>query len=253
MAKDFIGIQGVTQTAARTFDFADESGIGANDGTPIQVDMIMQLHAVAQKLMIDKGDNFNGLQENAVSQTPGDQQIFDALVAKIDTRVQNAASIGPDAYTIAKRTDLGLLLGEYIEAVELPENYASGQYVLATLGHLNSRAIPVGSIIPFGSATVPAGWFECNGAAVSRTTYPLLFAAIGATWGAGDGSTTFTLPDLRNRMLAGAYPSSPNGYRLARPDGTAVIDNAETGDYYKSDIPGDNRYVAIVKFIIRAL
>ena len=60
--------------------------------------MIMQLHAVAQKLMIDKGDNFNGLQENATARRPGDQQIFDALVTKIDTRVQNAATIGgPEA------------------------------------------------------------------------------------------------------------------------------------------------------------
>lgn len=61
-----------------------------------------------------------------------------------------------------------------------------------------------GDIKPWPSASVPAGWLDCDGAAVSRTTYAALFAAIGTTWGAGDGSTTFTLPDLRRRTLVGA-------------------------------------------------
>jgi microcystin-dependent protein len=60
-------------------------------------------------------------------------------------------------------------------------------------------AIP-GEIRMFGAVTVPAGWLACDGLAVSRTTYALLFAAIGTTWGTGDGSTTFNLPDFRGRV-----------------------------------------------------
>ena len=62
---------------------------------------------------------------------------------------------------------------------------------------------PAGSVTMFASSTVPSGWLECNGAAVSRTTYATLFAAIGTTWGAGDGSTTFALPDLRGEFVRG--------------------------------------------------
>ena len=63
-----------------------------------------------------------------------------------------------------------------------------------------------GLILPYGGAAVPAGsgWLACDGAAVSRTTYAALFAAVGTTHVAGDGSTTFNLPDRRGRALIGA-------------------------------------------------
>lgn len=54
-----------------------------------------------------------------------------------------------------------------------------------------------GSIQMHGAATAPAGWLECDGSAVSRSTYAALFAVISTTWGVGDGSTTFNLPDMR--------------------------------------------------------
>lgn len=64
--------------------------------------------------------------------------------------------------------------------------------------------VPVGTIIGSGAAVAPAGWLACDGSAVSRTTYAALFAALGTTFGAGDGSTTFNLPDLRGRVPVGA-------------------------------------------------
>jgi microcystin-dependent protein len=63
--------------------------------------------------------------------------------------------------------------------------------------------LPVGMITPFAGSTAPTGWFLCGGQAVSRTTYASLFAVVGTTYGAGDGSTTFNLPDLRGRAVAG--------------------------------------------------
>jgi phage-related tail fiber protein len=63
-----------------------------------------------------------------------------------------------------------------------------------------ATAIPAGAVMTFAMNTAPTGWLKANGAAVSRTTYAALFAAINTTFGAGDGSTTFNLPDLRGRF-----------------------------------------------------
>lgn len=63
--------------------------------------------------------------------------------------------------------------------------------------------LPAGSIIQWSSNTAPANWLICDGSAVSRETYSSLFAAIGTTYGAGNGTTTFNLPDLRGRVAVG--------------------------------------------------
>jgi microcystin-dependent protein len=63
--------------------------------------------------------------------------------------------------------------------------------------------MPVGVVVPFAGSTSPAGWELCYGQAISRTTYAGLFTTIGTTYGSGDGSTTFNLPDLRGRVVAG--------------------------------------------------
>lgn len=64
--------------------------------------------------------------------------------------------------------------------------------------------VPSGSVQMFAGATAPSGWLLCNGQAVSRTTYARLFAAIGTTWGTGNGSSTFNVPDMRGRAPLGA-------------------------------------------------
>jgi microcystin-dependent protein len=62
---------------------------------------------------------------------------------------------------------------------------------------------PAGVIMAFAGAAAPTGFLSCDGSAVSRTTYATLFAAIGTTWGAGNGSTTFNVPDLRGMFVRG--------------------------------------------------
>ena len=75
---------------------------------------------------------------------------------------------------------------------------------LTQLGQaLQLKAIPTGASIPFFGSAAPSGWLLCYGQAVSRTTYAGLFAVIGTTYGVGDGSTTFNVPDLRGRVIAG--------------------------------------------------
>jgi len=81
--------------------------------------------------------------------------------------------------------------------------------------------LPPGTMIHFAGANIPSGFLICNGVAVSRTQYAGLFAAIGTLYGAGDGSTTFNLPDARDRVLQGA--SSTYSVGTAIPAGLPNI------------------------------
>ncbi|MBN6081274.1 phage tail protein [Aggregatibacter actinomycetemcomitans] len=82
----------------------------------------------------------------------------------------------------------------------------------------------VGEVAFFARTTPPSGWLKANGAAVSRTTYAALFAAIGTTFGAGDGRTTFNLPDLRGEFLRGLDDGRnvDGGRRLGSSQGDAI-------------------------------
>jgi len=87
-----------------------------------------------------------------------------------------------------------------------------------------SVAPPVGSITMYGGSSAPSGWLYCNGQNVSRTTFANLFSAIGTTFGAGDGSSTFGLPDLRDRFpigdnsIGGADSSRVSNYNTSLGD-----------------------------------
>jgi len=67
----------------------------------------------------------------------------------------------------------------------------------------NTGTVPVGVVNPFAGTVAPAGWLLCAGQAVSRTEYSGLFLTIGTTYGVGNGSSTFNLPDMRGRVVAG--------------------------------------------------
>lgn len=72
-------------------------------------------------------------------------------------------------------------------------------------------AVPTGMILPFAGTSIPEGFLACNGSNVSRTTYANLFSVIGTRYGAGDGSTTFALPNLHHRFLEGTTTTSEVG------------------------------------------
>lgn len=84
--------------------------------------------------------------------------------------------------------------------------------------------LPVGLVIPYAGSSVPSKYLLCNGQAVSRTTYSALFTAIGTTWGSGDGSTTFNVPDLRGRFPLGVSGS----FALGATGGASSINVAHT-------------------------
>lgn len=95
--------------------------------------------------------------------------------------------------------------------------------------------IPTGGFIPFGGTSLPpGGWLWCNGAAVSRTTYADLFAVIGTAYGAGNGSTTFNVPDLGGRVPVG-YDSGDTDFNANGKTG-----GAKTHTLTVSQMPSHN-------------
>ena len=106
----------------------------------------------------------------------------------------------PDATTIIPEgNDVFLGSAQPVPADDKSQKFATTDFV-----HL---LIPTGTILAFGAETLPSEysnyWLLCDGRAVSRTTYSRLFAVIGTSFGSGNGSTTFNLPDLRGRVPAG--------------------------------------------------
>jgi microcystin-dependent protein len=79
-------------------------------------------------------------------------------------------------------------------------NYEATRYDFDGANLTGIEGIPTGTITPWSQATPPTGFLECDGTAVSRSTYAALFAIISDTYGAGDGSTTFNLPDLTDKV-----------------------------------------------------
>jgi microcystin-dependent protein len=97
-------------------------------------------------------------------------------------------------------------------------NGGAGGFALLTLPATSSY-IPPGVMWPYGGSTAPTGFLLTNGAAVSRTGYSNLYGAIGTTFGAGDGSTTFNVPDSRGRCFFGWDPSNATGRLTASASG----------------------------------
>ena len=98
-------------------------------------------------------------------------------------------------------------------------------------------ACPTGTMLPFAGKTVPAGFLLCNGAAISRTTYVRLFSVLGTTWGAGDGSTTFNLPNVNDRCLEGTTNTANVGKYLEAglPDITGKYSTADRGTHANAE------------------
>lgn len=99
--------------------------------------------------------------------------------------------------------------------------------------------LPTGMITPFAAATPPDGWLKCDGAEVSRTTYAQLFGVIGTQFGAGNGTTTFNLPNLGGRMAVGVN-SDPSFDVVGETGGekTHVLTTAEMPSHTHGPLSG---------------
>ena len=100
----------------------------------------------------------------------------------------------------------------------------------------------VGAIKPWGKATAPSGYVLCDGTAISRTTYAELFVVIGTTYGAGDTSTTFNVPNLQGKMPQG-YDG--NTYNLAGTGGANTVTVAVTNNQAVNSSLANNQAVTV--------
>lgn len=91
------------------------------------------------------------------------------------------------------------------------------------------ESLPSGSITQFAGSSAPSGWLSCDGSAISRTTYAALFAVIGTTYGSGDGSTTFNIPNMKGRVPVGLDSSQTEFDSLGEAGGakTHTLTTAE--------------------------
>jgi len=122
-----------------------------------------------------------------------------------------------NVYTAAGQA---LTSGEIIANIMCSVVYDGTQFILQSSA-ANPVAMSVGVVMAWPMTTVPSGWLECDGTAVSRTTYSALFAVIGTNYGTGDGSTTFNLPNYKDYFLRGFDASGTEASsRTDRGDGT---------------------------------
>lgn len=123
----------------------------------------------------------------------------------------------------------------------------NGEWKPITLGAVDGT--PLGTILINTTETIPDGYLECNGQAVSRTTYKDLFSIIGTTYGVGDGSTTFNVPDMKGRVVAGLEENLEYFDEIGKKGGetthTLTIDempsdvgilNEKSGDFPKATL-----------------
>ena len=98
-------------------------------------------------------------------------------------------------------------------------NYEATKYDFTGENLTNIDLVNTGLIMPWSDSSIPSGFLECNGAAVSRSTYSALFAVVGTTYGSGNGSTTFNLPDLQDDNAMG----KSNNKALASTGGANTV------------------------------
>lgn len=102
---------------------------------------------------------------------------------------------------------------------DLADQIRSLQLKITALVQRVAAAQPAGSISAYAGSDIPDGWLLCDGATIARVQYPALFAAIGITYGLGNGTTTFRLPNLAGRVIVARDPSQNEFAALGKTGG----------------------------------
>jgi microcystin-dependent protein len=155
---------------------------------------------------------------------------FDSLKSTVDSLSIALNELTGGQYTVLKDT-----------AAARPATPSTGQLFFASdtkalslYGGSWGAVCPTGIVSPFAGATAPEGWLLCDGTAVSRSTYAALFALVSTTYGVGDGSTTFNVPNLKGRTVIGvglgvdAIPVT-GVIGVAQGAATVTLTSAESG------------------------
>lgn len=112
---------------------------------------------------------------------------------------------------------------------------SGGDYV-ALAWSIVGAIMPVGGIIMYGGASTPANFLKCDGTAISRTTYAGLYAVIGTTYGSGDGSTTFNLPNYQGVVPKGTGSQTINTRSKTGPNLGVVEEDRIQGHYHQATL-----------------
>ena len=137
-----------------------------------------------------------------------------ASVLRIEVSTGNVALLSGQISDISNHDtdDLAEGSNQYFTQTRARGSFSGGDGInLAANGQISvvqSEILPAGSLMQFAGTNAPTGWLICDGSAISRSTYANLFAVIGTTYGAGNGSTTFNLPDMRGRTPIGVGQGS---------------------------------------------
>jgi microcystin-dependent protein len=181
--------------------------------------------------------NLVGWQVNgtAVTSTAAELNILDGVTSTaaelnlLDGVTATTAELNILDGVTATAAELNALDGITATVTEL--NYTDG-VTSAIQTQIDANVVPSGTIINVAMNTAPTGYLKANGAAVSRSTYAALFSAIGSTFGVGDGSTTFNVPDLRGEFVRGWDDS--RGIDGSRVFGSAQADELKA---HLHDVP----------------
>lgn len=220
-------------------------------GTPATVVLAKWLNSV-QRELVALVEEFGGELDDE-----DDEQIAALIISAIENEVAGvvanapsdmntlekiAAAIGDDpgfAATVAAALadKLDLSGGTLTNFLTLHANPTSNLHA-ATKQYVDGRTVPPGAVFYFAANSPPSGYLECDGSAVSRATYADLFATVGTTFGVGNGSTTFNLPDLRGEFIRGW--DDGRGVDTGRAFGTAQADELKAHRHALSKRGGNN-------------
>ena len=195
-----------------SFTLGDKGDIAVNSSS----DWTLQNNSVELANMADNSVGTSELVNDCVNQD------------KIANNAVLRANIIADAIDGTKIADDSINSEHYVDGSIDTAHIADSQITLAKLASAVLTSIqttysnPVGTVIWYAADAIPTGYLECAGATVSRSTYSALFAVIGTVYGAGDGSSTFKLPDLRGEFVRG-YDHG-RGIDAGRGIGTAQSD-----------------------------
>jgi microcystin-dependent protein len=220
------------------------SGLGAaGQGTSISNGRVLRWDNVANTFAAALVD-VNSLDDAAVTTSKiNNLAVTTGKIANLAvTDDKLASTLDLSAKTITLPGSVGIPSGTVIES-----SIANGAVTKVKLGaDAVAFLVPTGTVLPYAASSAPTGYLICNGDAISRSTYADLFNIIGTTYGVGNGSTTFNLPDLRGRVPAGA--DDIGGSDAGRLDtsntlGTGIGNQNHT--LLDSQIPAHNHSVSV--------
>ena len=144
----------------------------------------------------------------------------------LTNKTLTSPKINENVAVTATATEINLLDGLTASTTEL--NYVDGvtsalQTQINTLTSNLASAVPTGVISAYAGSSAPTGYLLCDGTAVSRTTYSALYSAIGTTYGAGDTTTTFNVPNLKGKVAVGRDSSQSEFDALAETGGAKTV------------------------------